>query len=336
MGREGGVGRTGGLMLGKEVRAFDGIAMESSGEVWGFEYLLASLDPSMTPAELAVIPHLGDEAFDAFEKVLLLHRLSWSPHPGLRVAVTESALFYGRAPRLADVLPVLSQHDQYRDYDNLAWSFDAVWYPRPGLGVYGELMLDDLRAETLEGEGSDPSAFGLLAGVETSSGPWEAFVEAVYTSERLYRYDHPLGRWESRLRFGDLTASWIPDHDQPLGHRLGPDASGLFLGLARALRGGTRFSLTLSSRVHRTLPGPPGVLPRPIPLTDLDGPFGSRTGLREAVVGWSLPLWGRRGPRLEGSAALTRMESRSLDPAGPDPYARWLTGIEMAFLLPLL
>ncbi|MFO7768392.1 MAG: hypothetical protein R6W82_05500 [bacterium] len=355
LGRRGGVGRTGGLLLGGDVRSFDGLAVESGGSVWGFEYLLAPLDPSMTSAEQAVIPDLGEEAFGGFEKVFLLQRLSWRPREGLTLALTEAALFYGRAPGLSDVLPVLSQHDQYRDYDNLAWGLDARWYPMAGFGAYGEVMLDDLRVPTLEGGGSDPSAFGFLAGIEGRRGAWEGFVECVYTSDRLYRFEHPLGRWSSRLRFGSLTRSWIPDHDQPLGHWLGPDASGLFLGMTRVFGGEDprrgegrgllppgrpRLSLLVSRRLHRTLPEPPGPLPRPIPLTDPAGPYRSRTALTVTELGFVLPPGIVPGIGVEAVAVRTHLVSEALEgpPPGPGPdrFERWLTELRLGIAIPLL
>lgn len=327
-GRNWAVGRSGGLLLGGEVRAFDGIAAEASGEHWAFEFFYAPLEPALSAGERAEIPTLSAEAFKADEKAVYMHRLTWRPRPNLRIGIAEAALFFGRRPSIADLGPVLPQHDRYRDYDNLMWSVDARWLPVEGVGLYAEAAADDLRFRGTESAASDPSAFGLLAGIEAVRGPWEGWAEFVLTSDRFYRFRHPLGRWESRLRFGSLTTAWIPDFNQPLGHWVGPDALALFAGLWRAfpsapetsLRGveprpvpriGARFGY----RKHRGTAGPAGTFPWPVELTSPDEPPSSEAEFLVVELAGEWPI-GHLG-WLEIGVGGIRFSSRALD----DPAA---------------
>ena len=344
LGRNWSVGRTGGLMLGGEVRFFDGIAAEAGGDTWAFELLYAPLEPGLTASERAVIPDLGREAYDEDETSVYMHRLTWRPRPNLRLGLTEGAVFYGRRPSIADLGPVLIQHDRYRHYDNLMWSFDGSWYPRPGLGLYAELAVDDLRAPT-ESEETYPSSLGFLAGAEALQGPWEAYFEVVWTSERLYRCRHPLGCWQSRLRFGTMTDSYIPDYDQPLGHWVGPDALGIFTSVTRTLPVGTfvtsgdsrgvatrgitpaaraMVGLHFSYRLHRSLGAPAGKFPRPVDLTNPDDAPQSMANITTAALTLQWPLW--HIGWLEGGVTGVHMESEPLGSPSSPAYSDW--GIE--------
>jgi len=354
LGRDWSIGRSGGLMLGGEVRFFDGIAAEAGGDTWTFELLYAPLLPALSADERAVIPDLGREAFDDDEKSVYMHRITWRPRPDLRLGLTEGAVYYGRRPSISDLGPVLIQHDQYRNYDNMMWSFDGLWYPGPGLGLYAELAIDDLQAPT-ESETSDPSSLGFLAGVEALRGPWEAYFEGVWTSERLYRGLHPLGRWESRLRFGTMTESWIRDYDQPLGHWVGPDAFAIFAGIKKAFPAGfsgtsgvpgtsgvsrrvsgktptrgitpaplARVGLQFSYRLHKSLSAEPGSFPRPVDLESPDDIPRSQAAVATAALTLEWPLW--RAGWLEGGITGIRMNSEPLAGTSSPVFYEW--GIE--------
>lgn len=338
LGRDWSVGRTGGLTLGREVRCFDGVALEASNETWTFELLYAALEPGLTDEERAVIPGLGREAFINNEKSIYLHRISWRPGPNIRLGLTEGAIFYGRRPTIADLGPVLIQHDQYRNYDNLMFSFDGLWFPKPGLGLYAELAIDDIKAPT-ELETSDPSSLGFLAGAESLSGPWEAYIEAVWTSERLYRARHPLARWESRRRFGTLTNSWIRDYDQPLGHWIGPDAAALFIGINRILsvdsqrspakRGimpasMTRIGAHLSYRLHKSLHSQVGIFSQPVDLGNPDDPALSKAAIATASLTFDCQLW--NSGWLEGGITGIYLKSEPLFEMNSQTFS--ISGIE--------
>ncbi|MCK4349497.1 MAG: hypothetical protein KAX13_01495, partial [Candidatus Krumholzibacteria bacterium] len=319
----------------------DGIAAEAGGDTWTFELLYAPLLPALSADERAVIPDLGREAFDDDEKSVYMHRITWRPGPNLRLGLTEGAVYYGRRPSISDLGPVLIQHDQYRNYDNMMWSFDGLWYPGPGLGLYAELAIDDLQAPT-ESEKSDPSSLGFLAGVEALRGPWEAYFEGVWTSERLYRGLHPLGRWESRLRFGTLTKSWIRDYDQPLGHWVGPDAFAVFAGIKRAFSGRTpsrgitpaplaRVGLQFSYRLHKSLSAEPGSFPRPVDLESPDDIPRSQATVVTAALTLEWPLW--RAGWLEGGITGIHMDSEPPGCTCPPVFSEW--GIEFRLGLKL-
>ena len=328
LGRDWSTGHSGGLFLGGETRFFDGVAAETRGRTWGLELFYAVLDPGLTAAERELIPELDRFAFDQYEKSLWVHRLTWRPRPNLRVGLSEGALFYGHRPTIADLGPVLIQHDRYRDFDNLMAELDLLWYPRPGVGLYAELVVDDLRLGT-EDRGTAPSALGSLLGLEFLRGPWQGWLEGVWTTDRLYLCRHPLSRWESRLRDGNFTTAWIPDLDQPLGHWLGPDAGALFGGLTyrfirsgRTVRHGVMpapeptINLVLSLCRHRSLPDVAGTFTRPVDLVDPETPPMSRVTVRTLGFDLEWPLPGSVSFR----GGLTRVDMRCTPiPEGSGP-----------------
>lgn len=354
-GRDWSVGRSGGLILGGEVRYFEGVAAEAAGDKWTLELFYSPLEPGLTNAERAVIPTLGQEAFSDDEKAVYMHRLTWRPRPNLRVGASEAAVFYGRRPTLADLTPVLLQHDRFQEYDNLMSGFDLLWYLRPGIGVYAELAIDDL-VSPQEKNNPDPSSLGMLGGVEAVLGPWESFIEVVQTTDRLYHFSHPLGRWESRLRHGTMTSAWIPDFDQPIGHWIGPDAFGVFMGVYRTLAAGTRASsvsgegrgsrgitpapaptigVLASIREHRSLYAPPGSFPQPVELVNPDeAPPQSSATLSVLSLSLQWPLAGFGW--LEGAVTGVHMESRPLATGAPGGNGSTDSGVEFRIGLILL
>lgn len=349
LGRNWSTGRSGGLMLGGEVRFFDGVAVEAGDDTWAFELLYSPLEPGLTEEERQVIAMLGRLAFDQHEKSVFMHRLTWRPRPNFRLGVTEGAVFYGHRPTIADLGPVLIQHDRYQDFDNLMIGFDVLWYPRPGLGLYAEIAVDDLRAP-MEPENSDPSAFGFLCGAEALQGPWEAFLEVVTTSERMYHYPHPLGRWESRLRHGTLMESWIPDYDQPLGHWIGPDAAGIFTGIWRILPVETgrgtgsargiapipppRAGLIFSRRENRSLRTPPDSFPQPVDLTDPEERPLSRVVITTVSLTLDWPF--RNFGWLETAVTSIQMEGRPIVAGSYPAYSDRGIEFRLGFRLLLL
>jgi hypothetical protein len=329
LGRDWRTGRSGGLLLGGEVRFFDGLAVEASGSTWSFESLYAPLDPVLTVSERAEIPTEGRFAFTGEEKAVYLHRLTWRPRESLRLGLSEGAIFFGRRPTLGDLTPILPVHDRYQDFDNTMTGLDLLWYPRPGLGVYFELAADDLRAAT-EPKGSSASAVGLLAGMETLRGPWEAFAEIVATQPGFYRHIHPLARWESRLRYSTRSRADPDDFDQPLGHPLGPDATGFYSGWwwtlpIRGTASGSgdrgivppppaRIGLLMSYRRHRSLQSDAVGSPRPVDLGSPDAPAVARAVVTVISLGFEWPL--HTLGAIEGALSTVRTERTAL-PGSP-------------------
>jgi Capsule assembly protein Wzi len=135
-------------------------------------------------------------------------------------------------------------------YKNSSWlnymaDLSVVYRQKNGTRLYGEYLLDDIKAPTfLGGTDTTPQRSGLLLGAAGETGPLAWRLEAVDTNRRTYR--------------SDVQANWWNRGDAPLGNPLGPNASQLF---ARAdYKVNTRLSLALEAehlrRSDTSQPGP--------------------------------------------------------------------------------
>jgi hypothetical protein len=139
--------------------------------------------------------------------------------PNLRFGFAESVLMDG-APYLPYVLnpipialnPGLGAHlrqPQGID-DNFFLAFDAEWVPRPGLRIFGELLIDDLTICTPASPVCFPWRWGLTVGFHTVSGQGSGF-QAMYTIVPNWTYSATNPQLHYLLR------------GVPMGHVLGDD-----------------------------------------------------------------------------------------------------------------
>ena len=152
---------------------------------------------------------------------LAAHRLEWQPWDGVRLGLAEAARYQSESwdpLYLVGVIPyVLVQRLQTQDEpdsadalrNNVLVGFDAAWRIAPGTRLYGELLIDDLHAETADNPNKLAWQLG-LEGVGTF-GATRLVWGTEYTRLSRYVYTSFFGR--------DFAAQ-----GQPLGFPTGPDA----------------------------------------------------------------------------------------------------------------
>jgi hypothetical protein len=220
-----GPGEEGSLILSRTAPAVFGLAMRAH---------LASLRLDLI-ALSATLEQAGGEQLAA-------HRIEWQPTDGLRIGVTESALYQwpgwqplyvlGAIPYvLVQRLHHQKEPDSLGDHrNNILQSFDASWRVAPGTRVYGEFLIDDLHA----GSGKNPNKYAFQLGYEgvgalgkgrlSWGGEYTRVTRFVYTS--FFGRDHWIqGRSlgfpvspDSR-RF-TLRGAWDPDENWQLVARV--------------------------------------------------------------------------------------------------------------------
>lgn len=208
-----------------------------------------------------VVASLDRAAGSGLDTALLVGtRLDWLVTPRFRLGLSESLITTWNAPliifHIIHPLPVLFStiaanylHDTLQHPHNTLASVDFDWLPRPGVRLYGGLMIDDsggrlpLRHWRL----------GLLAGLHLldpfRTGRTNLRLEYSLVTNGTYNYFTCCG----------LDYSY---RGRSLGHWLGPDGDDLYLELTHQLRGPTTlqvwYSFTRHGQGRVGQPAPPG------------------------------------------------------------------------------
>lgn len=200
--------RWGRLLLSGSAATLDELEARFSVGSWSFCALHAFLEHTRAGSE----PGLGDD-----DRVFLAaHRVSVGGAWG-SVGVSEAVVYSSIIPDPVYLNPLvpyyLSQHNERSD-DNVLWSLDFLLRPRPGLDLYGELLVDDLQYERTTGH---PDKYGATLGAAayTSVLGLDTEVTAEYSNVRKWTYTH------------HLTQHRLEQDGRPLGFDLGPDADRL-------------------------------------------------------------------------------------------------------------
>jgi hypothetical protein len=152
------------------------------------------------------------------------HRLDvrWAPTLGLGISET---VVYGGPSRGFDLgylipfFPYYAEQWNASNDDNILWSADASWSPRPGALIEGELLIDDFQYDfetephqvgwTVRGEFS-PARVARRTLVALEYARIETFVYGHYRPRNRYLHDgvvlgHPMGPDSDRM---EAAASW--------------------------------------------------------------------------------------------------------------------------------
>ncbi len=178
--------------------------------------LAASLDPYAAAAGAAPTAPAGTE-----RRRFSAHRLSLRFPPALGIGVTETVVYGGvdRGVEIAYLLPIVSYYaEQWNGSrnDNVLWSLDATWAPRPGLLFEGEFLIDDFQYDLK----SEPHQVGW-----TARGAWAPgrAARGLLLSLEVTRIESFVyGHFEPRNR--------VLHEGVTLGHPLGPDADAIQAG----------------------------------------------------------------------------------------------------------
>lgn len=207
-----GPGRNGGLILSETSAPLT--ALEFHGSLAHDHLYVTAISATLAPAE---------------GRQLAAHRTEWQPYDGLRLGLSEAAVY--RAPGwrplyVAGVLPyTIAQRLDAQDEpdsssalrNNVMVATDVAWRVAAGTRVYGELLVDDLHAKTR----ANPDKLGFLAG-------WDGAGTALGTRLRWNGEYARLTRWVYTSFFGTQAVA----QDRPIGFPTGPDSHVLSLFVA--------------------------------------------------------------------------------------------------------
>jgi hypothetical protein len=157
------------------------------------------------------------------------HRVEWQAHEGLRLGVSEGAVYHADGWRplyLIGLLPYttaqrLDAQDEPGSLgslrNNVMVAVDAAWRFVPGSRIYGEVLIDDLHAKTRD----NPDKIACQVG-------WEGVGTAMGSRIRWNGEYTRLTRFVYTSFFGAEASS----QGRPLGFPTGPDARQLALFVA--------------------------------------------------------------------------------------------------------
>jgi hypothetical protein len=141
------------LLISTNSPAFDQISFEFSHKWLAFQYWTAKLD------------HFTDSEGTRINRFFAAHRLAFKPWKRLEIGLSETVL-YGRKESgwelyyLNPILPFYWEQYNNRIDENIYMGADLTWYVRPGLIVFGELLLDDFQIDFV----SEPQQIGFNIG----------------------------------------------------------------------------------------------------------------------------------------------------------------------------
>ncbi len=151
------------------------------------------------------------------DRYLVSHRLTWSPHPRLSLALHEQMIYSNRGldlNYLNPVVPMVLAQARLGDRDNLLMGGDVVFRPLNGTQLVGSVLIDDVGKPGDEGVHWSEIKSAMTVGIEQRLWPGMR-LSLGYTATTPFVYSH----W--------MRLNAYEDHDKPLGTALGPNGEEL-------------------------------------------------------------------------------------------------------------
>ena len=168
--------------------------------------------------------HPGDIA----SRHLSGHRLDVRITRDLEVGLSETIVYggpdRGLEPGYINPLSFFYAQQWNTDKDdNPMWSFDATWWPKERLQVYGQFLVDDYQFEQKSPQDKEPREIAFLLGLHGGDpfGLANTSVTLEYARVNPWTYNQKLP-W-NRYVYGKA----------PVGYPLGPDADALYFSVTR-------------------------------------------------------------------------------------------------------
>ena len=233
-----GPGQRSNLMLSSAVPYFDQINLSYQNPVFKGTFVFIPLESYLKKWEKRVIAEAlendltpeghFDKEMDQQSKFLTGHRYEFRLADSLILGFTDILVVGGRFPNFEDIPPTMFYHNVYgENYSNVMIGFDAWWTILPGLGIYGEFMIDDIR-NTFEDSYTVPTSLGGLGGVQYQLPSKEASIvsnmEFGITGPYTYERWHPYTSFYSRRKLYSTSLESNEYIDTPTGMFLGSDA----------------------------------------------------------------------------------------------------------------
>ena len=175
-----------------------------------FTYVAAKLD--RTPLADSLVARYGVEHA---ERYLAAGRVEFEPRKNrLRIGISQFVVNGGpnRAFEWYYLNPFIFYHGEQlneKQGGNTFGALDFVARPRPGLELYGQLLVDDVQIEKRGRGDLEPNEFGYLLGVEKALNAATVGLEYTRVANRTY---NTVREWEKFLH-----------RNRPLAHALGND-----------------------------------------------------------------------------------------------------------------
>ncbi|MFQ5708759.1 MAG: capsule assembly Wzi family protein [bacterium] len=218
-----GSGHSATLMISDFARPMDQLWASYTHKYFKFSFFTSSLDPMM-------VPDTSSGTLVRANRFLAAHRLEFKLFHRFYFGLTESILYGGPASnwQLAFLNPFIFYHGVQLNgpvTGNTLGSIDFALYPVQNLGVYGELLIDDIQLEHSKPADLEPNELGFILGLQITD-PLQMsgtrFIgEYSRVTNRTYNTQDP---WEKFLHRG-----------RPIGHFLGNDFDRWDLNLSQWL-----------------------------------------------------------------------------------------------------
>jgi len=215
-----GPGHSGHLMLSNNPPPFDYLALGYSREnLFRFTFIAGKINPYPEIYSAVDTTEYGWTRRIRASKYISLHRLEIYPLKSVELGFAESVVYGERPMEPAYLNPLnlyYSAQHNLGDMDNVAWSGDCKFRFLPGLQLYGELFIDDMRTDEL---GSDyiGNKFAYLTGVYITNplklSDIDLWVEYAHLDPFVYTHFYPINtykNWNSSLGY------WLPPNSDAL------------------------------------------------------------------------------------------------------------------------
>ena len=224
-----GPGKSGSLILSDVGPPMDMVCFSLSlGRVTATGFFTSLDDLELTRA----IPFGAESLYpgDVASRHLSGHRLDVRIARNLEVGLSETVVYGGpdRELEAGYINPLnffYAEQWNLKKNDNPIWAFDATWWPKERLQVYGQFLVDDYQFEHKGSRDKEPAEIAFLLGLHSGDpfGLSNTSVTLEYARVNPWTYNQPLP-WNKYV-YGTAL----------LGHPLGPDADAIYLSVTRWL-----------------------------------------------------------------------------------------------------
>jgi hypothetical protein len=156
------------------------------------------------------------------------HRIEIKPFRQLDIGFSESVVYggIGRQIEFYYTNPLTWYHGEQLNKgndDNTFLSFDFTFYPRNGISLYGEFMVDDFQIEKKSKGDDEPNELGYIGGVYITDPIRNSNLDLSFEYTRINNWTYNQGHtWNRYVNDGKI-----------IGHFLGPDRESLYFSIKK-------------------------------------------------------------------------------------------------------
>lgn len=218
-----GPGRRGNLLLSGNSNAMDMVKLSGGWGPFHYTTITAVLDP-----DEITVSYPDTSVSMRINRYLSAHRLEIKPMNMLTLGFSESVIYggVGRQIEFYYTNPLTWYHGEQlnkNNDDNTFLSFDFSFYPRKGVNLYGEFMVDDFQIEKKSKGDDEPNELGYIGGIYITDPIKNSNLDLSFEYTRINNWTYNQGSaWNRYVYDGKI-----------IGHFLGPDRESIYLSLKR-------------------------------------------------------------------------------------------------------